>query len=119
MCEVLRLVESLEQRGRTLASVERILELPIEETSERWRRGEATPEELALLRMLVTFPWILDMAEDGFKVDRMQLFIEAIKSAQISILEDAADQMSLPALGSSEAVMRARDVLYELRDSIL
>lgn len=119
MAEVLRLVETLEQRGRTLSSVERVLELPLKETSERWRRGEATPEEVALLRMLVAFPWILDMAENGFKVDKMQLFLEAIKSAQISILEDAADQMSLPALGDSEAVMRARSVIYELRDSIL
>lgn len=119
MSEVLRLVETLEQRGRSLTSIERILELPIEETSTRWRRGEATPEELVLLRMLTAFPWILDMAEDGFQVDKMKLFFAAIRHAQIAILEEAADQMSLPALGSSDAVMRARDVLYELRDSIV
>lgn len=118
MSEVLRLVETLEHRT-SLTSIERILELPLGETSARWKKGEATPEELALLRVLVAFPWILDMAEDGFQVDKMKLFLAAIRHAQIAILEEAADQMSLPALGSSEAVMRARDVLYELRDSIL
>lgn len=60
------MLESLSNKGYNLAAIERALELP-QRTISRWKNtGELSSTGLALLRIISTYPWILNVAQNKF-----------------------------------------------------
>jgi len=59
------LIESLAADGISMASFERALELA-PRTLARWKSGACSASSLALLRLVRTFPWLLQVAEESF-----------------------------------------------------
>jgi hypothetical protein len=53
------------QSGLSLAYIERALELP-QRTMTRWKAGELSASSIALLRILRTYPWVLEVAEHQY-----------------------------------------------------
>lgn len=66
MEQLLASLQKLSEDGITERSIERALELPFG-TIERWRVEGPPPEAVALLRVITTYPWMLDVAEHGFE----------------------------------------------------
>lgn len=59
------LIQNLAARNITMAWIERCLAIP-QRTLHRWKKGKCTASDLALLRIIDTFPWILEVAKQGF-----------------------------------------------------
>lgn len=55
----------LDGKGYSMAYMERALELPIR-TMMRWKNGDFSAGALALLRMIATFPWVIEVADAHF-----------------------------------------------------
>ena len=62
---VIDMLEALSKKGIKMSYMERALELPTR-TVARWKGGELSAATLALLRIIRTFPWILEVAEAHF-----------------------------------------------------
>jgi hypothetical protein len=62
---VFQTVEWLNNRGISMAYLERALSLPAR-TVTRWRDGEFSAAPIALLRLVRTYPWLLGVAEGAF-----------------------------------------------------
>lgn len=56
----------LSERGVSAAHFERALRLPMR-TSARWKSGEVSAAGLALLRLVRTYPWLLQVADASFE----------------------------------------------------
>jgi YgiT-type zinc finger domain-containing protein len=70
-----------ENSGYTFANIERALSLP-QRTLSRWKTGQdPSAAGLALLRIIRTYPWITDVAVEGFeeKAAKRILMEEAVK----------------------------------------
>jgi DNA-binding transcriptional regulator YiaG len=59
------IIDSFEDMGITIPAFERVLSIPMG-TVKRWKTGKINAPELALLRIVKTFPWILTVAECDF-----------------------------------------------------
>lgn len=59
-----RMLELLGAHGMSMAYIERALDLPVG-TAVRWKAGECSAAALALLRIITTFPWVVEVAESG------------------------------------------------------
>lgn len=59
---VIDMLDNLAHKGIKMSYMERSLELP-SRTIARWKGGELSAATLALLRIIRTFPWILEVAE--------------------------------------------------------
>lgn len=59
------LIDDLGKMGFTMAYIERALELP-QRTLARWKNGDLSAANLALLRIIRTMPWILNVADHNF-----------------------------------------------------
>lgn len=59
------LIEDLGNMGFTMAYIERALELP-QRTLARWKNGDLSAANLALLRIIRTMPWIVDVADHSY-----------------------------------------------------
>lgn len=66
-----------------LVRIERALELPFR-TLNRWKSGDFSASSLALLRILKTYPWIIDVADNRFNK----------RSASVSLIQAAANCIS-------------------------
>lgn len=55
----------IEKNGFGMAHMERVLELP-QRTMMRWKTGDCSAGALALLRIISTYPWTLDVADAQF-----------------------------------------------------
>jgi len=75
---VIDMLDALSQNGIKMAYMERALELPTR-TIARWKGGEVSAATLALLRIIRTFPWILEVADAHFdlSVANYRLVVEA------------------------------------------
>ena len=63
------MIDYFKENNRNLASIERALELP-QRTISRWKANEGlTASAIALLRILRTFPWIIDVADFKFNAE--------------------------------------------------
>jgi transposase-like protein len=62
---VKKTLDDMNSMGITMAMLERVLELPIR-TLTRWKNGDFSASALALLRILATYPWIIEVAEHKF-----------------------------------------------------
>lgn len=77
------ILEKLNQAHISMAMLERVLELPVR-TLTRWKNGDFSSSSLALLRILITFPWIINVAEQKFD----SIFARSsIVKAAIQVLE--------------------------------
>jgi len=67
------IIESFHSRGISMASLERALELP-QRTLTKWNSGRVKPTNsaVALLRMIRTFPWLVDVADYRYDYDISQ-----------------------------------------------
>jgi hypothetical protein len=63
---VKKLVETMNNAGITMAMFERVFELPAR-TLTRWKNGDFSSSTLALLRIVITYPWIIEVAENKFE----------------------------------------------------
>lgn len=65
------MVDILKGNGYTLVYCERALRLPFG-TFEKWVKNPAVmdPAAVVMLRMIATYPWLLQAADDNFKVSR-------------------------------------------------
>jgi DNA-directed RNA polymerase subunit RPC12/RpoP len=63
---VKHMIEDLNNKGISMASFERILELPAR-TLTRWKNGNFSSSAIALLRIAITYPWILETANHKFE----------------------------------------------------
>lgn len=61
-----QLVETMNNAGITMAMFERVFELPAR-TLTRWKNGDFSSSALALLRIVITYPWIIEVAENKFE----------------------------------------------------
>jgi hypothetical protein len=62
---VLNLLQDLESKNIKMAYVERTLGLP-QRTIARWKSGEYSASGFALLQIIHSFPWILEVAKNNF-----------------------------------------------------
>ncbi len=58
-------ITELSKNISTMSFFERVFELPIR-TLSRWKSGDFSFTSLALLRIVKTYPWIIDVAEHKF-----------------------------------------------------
>ena len=77
---VVSMLDSLSESGVKMAYLERALELS-PRTSARWKNGECSASSLALIRIINTLPWLLEVADAGFdrKVAMQKMFLEVSK----------------------------------------
>ncbi|MCK5355253.1 MAG: hypothetical protein KAJ63_09055 [Methyloprofundus sp.] len=62
---ITNMVEYLSSHNIKMSYMERSLELPAR-TVARWKNGDYSAASLALLRIIRTYPWILEVADDHF-----------------------------------------------------
>lgn len=60
------MLDELAAHGVSNASLERALRLP-QRTTARWKEGKLSAGATALLRMVRTFPWMLEVADADYK----------------------------------------------------
>jgi hypothetical protein len=65
VASVTHLLEGLSHRGCSMAYMERALSLPTR-TVTRWKAGEVGAAPMALLRIVATYPWMLEVADARF-----------------------------------------------------
>ncbi|NOU23583.1 MAG: hypothetical protein HOO93_17685 [Methyloglobulus sp.] len=73
-----KMLDALSINGIKMSYMERALELPAR-TIARWKIGEVSAATLALLRIIRTFPWLLEVADERFDrtVANYKLMVEA------------------------------------------
>jgi len=62
---VANILKTLNAQGMSLAYISRALKIPMKIVT-KWDCGDYSPEALALLRCLVTFPALLEIADNNF-----------------------------------------------------
>ena len=60
-----KILDDLAEQGVTMAYIERVLELP-KRTIDRWKNGSDSATGIALLRLVRTCPWLLDIAKESY-----------------------------------------------------
>lgn len=70
------MLDDLHEMGVSSVYFERALRLPLN-TTEKWRAGSITEDEVALLRIIRTYPWMLEIADNNF--DKNEAMKEAYK----------------------------------------
>ncbi len=84
------IVDQLSSRGVSMAHFERALRLP-QRTLARWKTGEVSHHAVALLRLVRTYPWLLEVADHSFDegVALHTLVVEAGKALADVVAERA------------------------------
>jgi len=80
-------LEWLSTSGISMAYIERALRLPTR-TLARWKSGECSASGIALLSLVRTFPWLLEVAKDGFSEASAR---RAVLGEASSIIKNAVD----------------------------
>jgi len=62
---VATMLDKLNQKGYRFAYIERALGLP-QRTTARWKKGEVSASSVALMRVITTYPWILEVADYNY-----------------------------------------------------
>ena len=63
---VKKILGDLNETGIAMAMFERVFELPAR-TLTRWKAGDFSSSAIAILRIIATYPWILQVAEHRFE----------------------------------------------------
>lgn len=93
------LVAKVQEKCASMAFIERAFELPIR-TMNRWKSGgESSATSLAFLRLLHTYPWLVDVADKKFEPSAAHLILwrEAMSS-----MSSVAEQMNGMFAGHAE-----------------
>lgn len=79
------IVTNLQEKFQNLLYIERTLDLP-RRTLSRWKHsGEGSASTLLLLKMLETFPFLIDVAEQKFDpVFAEKALVDAVKNSKVS-----------------------------------
>ncbi|QWV97453.1 hypothetical protein KP005_19295 [Geomonas nitrogeniifigens] len=85
---VLQLLHELSERGIKMTIIERSLGLP-PKTINRWKTGESSAAAIALLRIVRTLPWVLEVAAEKY---RPEIIREKIFEAAARVLKGEADK---------------------------
>lgn len=85
------ILEWLNTSGVSMAFMERALRLPTR-TVARWKSGECSASGMALLRLLRTYPWLLEVAAAGF-ADAVAR--KAVLEAAGAVVSEAVDAAGL------------------------
>lgn len=88
-------IEWLSQNKIKMALFERIFELPAR-TLTRWKEGNFSSSTLSLLHIIITYPWIIKVAEKRFNSDDANR--ELIYAATKKFLQCTANSLSAEAL---------------------
>ncbi len=84
---VKQILEDLNNNGMSMAYIERVFELPAR-TLTRWKTGDYSSSALALLKIINTFPWILEVAENRFSpAVSKAIFLQAAMSEFVNGLK--------------------------------
>ena len=81
-----KMLEDMNKAGISMAMFERVFELPTR-TMTRWKSGDFSASVLALLRLVTTYPWLINVAENKF--DRKQANYALINAAVHEFMEEA------------------------------
>ncbi len=82
------ILENMSNVGITMAMFERVFELPAR-TLTRWKNGDFSASALALLRIVATYPWIIEVAEHKFEKNYASFVV--IKIAANELLEQRSN----------------------------
>jgi len=79
-----KMLDALNKKGITLAHLERCLNLP-QRTTARWKKDGASAAATTLVKTVVTYPWLLEVAEKNFEpqVANYVLVHEGFKAADV------------------------------------
>ena len=82
------MLEQLARSNCTMAYIERSLSLPTR-TLARWKIEGTSAAAVALLRMITTFPWLLDVADNGYQPDLARgILVREAGNALVARLKD-------------------------------
>lgn len=104
---VQNILEELNKKGISMASFERVFELPVR-TLTRWKNGDFSSSVLALLRIVKTYPWIIEVAENRFEST----------SAKCVVIKVALQEFQQQAEIKNTKVIEAKNVLLTSSSSI-
>lgn len=65
MFDVNETIDSINAKGITNTYFEKALRIPFG-SLKKWRSGKILPEEIALLKIIDTFPYLLEIADNNF-----------------------------------------------------
>lgn len=77
------MIEYLCRNGHSCAGIERVLELPQRTLSQWHSKHEPAAAGLALLRLVRTYPWLLDVAAEGYSSFAAKKFLFNAAMSQI------------------------------------
>lgn len=102
------IIDQLAARGVSMAHFERALRLP-QRTLARWKTGETSHHAVALLRLVRTYPWLLDVADQSFDegVAVQALIAEAGKALAEVLAENRSRVRTFQPHSAEQDVARA------------
>ena len=84
------MIDYLANSGVTMAHFERALSLP-QRTVARWKAGASSAPAVALMRVVRTYPWMLEVADSNFDQDHARrVLLEQAAAVFHSVLKKAA-----------------------------
>jgi DNA-binding transcriptional regulator YiaG len=99
-------IKELSEQNITMSFFERVFELPIR-TLSRWKSGDFSFASLALLRIVETYPWIVEVAEHGFEESFSKMILTQIVDDDI-IADD-----NIPEFGTKDSSNMSYDSSFE------
>jgi hypothetical protein len=85
-----RALDNLNNAGISMAAIERIFNLPTR-TLTRWKTGDFSASAMALISIIVAYPWIIEVAENKFDPGLSKIIM--IKAA-VNELQNEASKLS-------------------------
>ncbi len=109
---VKHILENMNNAGITMAMFERVFELPAR-TLTRWKNGDFSSSALSLLRIVATYPWIIEVAENKFEKNFSRCAVitaaaQEFKNGKNQVDNTATYQLQKPISGSSTAFFVVR-----------
>ena len=86
-----KILEDMNDAGISMAMLERVFELPAR-TLTRWKGGDFSASALALIRIIITYPWIIEVAENRF--ERKYANHTLIRAAVNEFMQEAQSVLS-------------------------
>jgi len=80
---VKKILEKIHAAGITMATFERVFELPAR-TLTRWKNGDFSSSALALLRIVITYPWMMEVAENKFEKEYSKCAVDGSTNLKAS-----------------------------------
>jgi hypothetical protein len=88
----IKLIGEIADSGIRLAYIERAFQIPQRTISSKWRTGKISAAGLALLRIIRTMPWIVDIADQKFS---KKSIMNTVLAAIAEMTKEAGGEFSL------------------------